>query len=64
MKKEFKKRLQLNKTTVANLSEKGMTRVLGGATAFGLSCEKTLCMPECDSEASLCPPWNTCPLNC
>jgi natural product precursor len=46
--KSFGKKLALNKKTVANLENKEMQRIYGGAT------EKTICFSACVSDCLFC----------
>jgi len=47
--KTFSKKLSLNKKTVADLNNKDMQSVHGGATA-----EKTVCITRCVTDCALC----------
>jgi hypothetical protein len=55
--KKFHKKLNLGKTTVANLNRNGMTRVIGGATEY-------TCPSNCPSCEGTCVPVTGCVSGC
>ena len=56
--KKFNKKLSLNKTTVANLSNYELNHVRGGVFTF-----ETVC-PTCDTEGIACRPTTRCTGGC
>ncbi len=47
--KKFNNKLTLNKMTVANIGDKSMNAILGGATLYPcISVDRTRCITNCD----------------
>lgn len=57
MKKKIKK-LQLNRETLHNLTERNLREVVGGARTIARTCETFTCGQSCD--CSLPPSWACC----
>jgi natural product precursor len=55
--KRKNKKLQLNRETLHNLSERNLKEVVGGAT-WGRTCDTFTCDASCD--CSLPPTWACC----
>jgi natural product precursor len=66
MKKEFRKKLSLNKQTIANLNNKEMQSIKGGEEAFGSSENGRICiclttLLNCDWTELGCDTEHNCP---